>query len=168
MDNMSDLLNKISSYNLFNYLFPGIVFSVLLTEMTSYNIIIENPLIGFFVYYFIGLIISRVGSLAIEPVLKKTKFVQFADYSDFTMASKQDEKIDILSEANNMYRTLLTMIVVLFVVYGFSLLKEVWIFLDKIEIYLLAMLLFLFFLFSYKKQTNYVRKRVLATLDKQS
>lgn len=164
---MKELIDKISSYNLFNYFFPGVVFTVLLNELTVYNIILDNLLITFFMYYFIGLVISRVGSVAIAPLLKKMKFIRFADYNDFVDASKKDEKIDLLSEVNNMYRTLLALIIVLFIVYGFSKLKELWQFLSIIELHLLATILLVFFLFAYRKQTSFVRKRVFAVLGKE-
>ncbi|MCQ9208569.1 MAG: hypothetical protein NG712_04240, partial [Omnitrophica bacterium] len=68
---MKELVQKLSSYNLFNYLFPGIVFVIILKEMTSYSLLQENFITGAFVYYFIGLVVSRFGSLVVEPLLKK-------------------------------------------------------------------------------------------------
>jgi len=103
---MKDILSKLSSYNLFNYLLPGIIFVVLATKVTHYSFIQQDILIGAFLYYFIGLVISRLGSLVIEPLLKCLLFLQFADYKDFLAASKKDEKIELLSEVNNTYRTL--------------------------------------------------------------
>lgn len=68
---MKDLLDKISSYNLFNYLFPGILFAVISKEFTSYSLLQDNLIVGAFIYYFIGLVVSRFGSLVIEPASKK-------------------------------------------------------------------------------------------------
>ena len=67
---MKELLDKLSSYNIFNYLLPGILFSVLASKTTELNLIQIDIILGVFVYYFIGLIISRIGSLIIEPILK--------------------------------------------------------------------------------------------------
>ena len=67
---MKELLDKLSSYNLFNYLFPGILFVTIAKETTSLDLLQENIITGVFLYYFIGLVISRVGSLLIEPLLK--------------------------------------------------------------------------------------------------
>ena len=103
---MKELLDKISSYNIFNYLFPGIVFVVILSKISSYNLVQSDIITGAFLYYFIGLIVSRVGSLFIEPFLKWLRFLKFSDYSKFVAASKVDSKIELFSEVNNMYRTL--------------------------------------------------------------
>ena len=106
---MNELLGKITSYNLFNYLLPGVLFVVILDKFTSFSFIQENIVIGAFVYYFAGLIISRFGSLILEPVLKKLSFIRFAEHQDFVSSSKQDPKVETLLEASNMYRTFTAM-----------------------------------------------------------
>ncbi|EKD88152.1 MAG: hypothetical protein ACD_35C00035G0002 [uncultured bacterium] len=55
---MKDLVEKISSYNLFNNLFPGVVFVTILGKFTTYDFIQKDLIIGLFFYYFIGLVIS--------------------------------------------------------------------------------------------------------------
>ena len=65
------------------------------------------------VYYFTGLIINRIGSLTVEPILKKLRFIKYAPYSDFAKAAKADSKIDTLSEMNNYTRSLLTCVLLL-------------------------------------------------------
>src|SRR3989338_2221551 len=103
---MKDIIDKLSSYNLFNYLFPGVVFVVLAQALTHYSFVQQDILLGIFLYYFIGLVISRFGSLVIEPLLKRLSFLKFSDYRDFVAASKKDEKVDLFSEINNTYRNL--------------------------------------------------------------
>jgi len=159
---MKDLLEKLSSYNLFNYLFPGIVFVVILKGTTSYSLLQENFIIGVFVYYFIGLVISRFGSLVIEPLLRKLTFLKFADYKEFVSASKKDEKIELFSEVNNMYRTLCSMFILLSILKFYEGLEiQIPILKDWNSCILITLLLFMF-LFSYRKQTQYITKRIRA------
>ena len=162
---MKELLDKLSSYKLFNNLFPGIIFSLIVTRMTSIQIIQKDILLGVFLYYFIGLIISQFGSLVIEPILKKISFLKVADYKDFVEASKKDEKIETLSEANNMYRTIVSMLILVCTLkfYDYLLLK--WTALQKYGIVILIILLLTVFLFSYRKQTNYITKRIKTNID---
>jgi len=103
---MNELLNKLSSYNVFNYLLPGIVFAVLAGEIIHYPIVQRDILTGAFLYYFVGLVVSRFGSLIVEPLLKALSFVKFAHYKDFVAVSHEDAKLEVLSEVNNTYRTL--------------------------------------------------------------
>jgi len=159
---MKDLLDKLSSYNIFNYLFPGIVFAVILTKITSYSLLQENPITGVFVYYFIGLVISRFGSLVIEPFLKKISFLKFVDYKEFVLASKKDEKIELFSESNNMYRTLSSLFILAIILKFYEFIEtKIPILKDWSAWFLLVLLLFMF-LFSYRKQTQYITKRIKA------
>ena len=157
---MDNFLEKISSYNLLNNLFPGAVFCFLAYKLCGVILIANNIIENLFVYYFVGMVISRVGSIFIEPVLKKVKFIKRSEYSDYVNAVTKDPKIDILSETNNIYRTMVSLCIVVA--------------LTKIAVYLfhhfnwfannykwiLIGLLFVIFILSYRKQTKYIRNRV--------
>lgn len=159
---MSEILDKLSSYNIFNYLLPGILFVVILDKLTSYSLIQDNLVIGAFVYYFIGLVLSRFGSLIIEPTLKKISFLKFADYKDFVIASKNDQKIDIFSETNNMYRTFCSMFILLLLIKLYQFINFKFVQISELSPYILIFLLLIMFLASYRKQTVYITKRIKA------
>ena len=160
---IKNILSKLSSYNLFNYLLPGIVFVVLANKFTHYSFIQQDIVIGLFLYYFIGLVVSRFGSLVIEPLLKRLLFLQFADYKDFVAASKSDEKIEMLSEVNNTYRTLCSLFIILLLLKLYEKICGRYTFLKEWDAIGLAVLLLVMFLFSYRKQTNYIKKRINAS-----
>lgn len=157
---MKELLEKITSYNLFNYLFPGVLFAVFSKEITTYSFLQENLIIGAFVYYFIGLVVSRFGSLLVEPFLKKLSFLKFANYKEFVSASKKDPKIELLSEANNMYRTLSSLFILLLLLKIYEFIESKFLILRDWNSYIFIVILLSIFLFSYRKQTNYIIKRV--------
>ncbi|UZR95307.1 hypothetical protein [Chondrinema litorale] len=161
---MKDLLNKISSYNIFNYLFPGVLYAVIISKITKINILQEDILVGAFLYYFIGLVISRIGSLLIEPFLKKIKFIKFAEYSDFIQASKDDPKIEVLSESNNTYRTLTSLFFLIIISKVFLLLSNKYQWLIDYKWYFISSSLLIMFAFSYRKQTIYITKRIKNSL----
>ncbi len=160
---MNYILDKISSYNIFNNLLPGIVFVILTSKLTIYNLIQGDHIIGIFLYYFIGLIISRIGSLIIEPLLKYINFLNGKNYKGYINASKIDSKIELLLEVNNTYRTMCSLIISVIFLKIFEALETRYIFLKdwKIEISLVV-ILFLF-VFSLRKQTNYITKRIMAS-----
>ncbi len=151
---MSELINKISSYNLFNYLLPGAIFVVIFENITPYKITQSDLLVNAFLFYFIGLVISRIGSLIIEPIARQ--FVIFSNYKDFGNASKKDKKIEILSEENNTYRTFIALFVVIFFIktYNYFFPKS------DYDLYILIFFLFTLFVFSYIKQIKYITKRI--------
>lgn len=162
---MKDLFEKISSYNLFNYLFPGIVFVILAKGLTKYSFIQLNIIIGLFFYYFIGLVISRIGSLIIEPILKYISFIHFVDYRKFVAASKEDGKLEILSEVNNIYRTLCSTFLLLIILKLFEKVEGICPSISDWRAPLLLIALLILFLLSYRKQTEYITKRIQANRD---
>lgn len=159
---MKDILDKIGAYNLFNFLLPGVLFAVVLERMTSYSIIQENLAVGAFVYYFVGLVISRFGSLVIEPFLKKISFLQFAPYADFISASKSDPKIELLSQDNNMYRTFVALFVLLILAKVYELASTMFPILNEQSVTIAVLALLVGFLLSYRKQNDYITKRIEA------
>lgn len=159
---MKEILDKISSYNLFNYLLPGVLFVIIMDHFTIYSFVIDNLVIGAFTYYFIGLVISRFGSLIIEPLLIKISFLKFSDYKEFVSATKKDPKIDLLSESNNMYRTFSSMLILLVLLKIYELIESKFQMLKNWDPYILIVVLLIIFLYSYRKQTEYITKRIKA------
>jgi len=157
---MKELLDKLSSYNIFNNLFPGIIFAYFYDALMGPSLIQKDLIIGVFLYYFLGLIISRIGSLVIEPVMKFLRIVQFASYSKYISATKSDPKIELLLESNNMYRTFSAVFVLLFFIKGYTALG---VNIPFVEVHFKIILIFavlILFLISYRKQVAYIKKRV--------
>jgi hypothetical protein len=164
--NMKDLLEKLSPYNIFNYLLPGVVFAVFVDAYTGYAIIQKDIILGAFLYYFIGLVISRIGSLILEPLLKRIYFVRFSEYSDFVAASRVDPKLEVLSEANNMYRTLSALFLLLCTIKAYEKLSIAFPVVGHWGNRVLVASLLMMFLFGYRKQAQYISRRVEATKQK--
>lgn len=155
------LLDKLSSYNLFNNFLPGILFVILLSYFTEYEIIQDNLLHSAFLYYFIGMTISRVSSLVIEPILIKSQFVKFKGYKLFAKAYRKDAKLDILVETSNKFRVLLTVILLVICLKIFYSVNISCFKLSvNIQQYLLLFCILVIYLFAYRKQTNYITKRI--------
>lgn len=157
---MDKLLEKWSSYNLLNNLIPGSVFCFLLQSICSIDILSDSVVENLFIYYFVGMILSRVGSIVIEPIAKKVKLVSYADYNDYILASKVDPKIDILLETNNLYRTIAACGLLIICVKIYIIAERYFQALSYATSYIIAGLLLVIFLLSYRKQTKYIKKRV--------
>jgi hypothetical protein len=160
---MTELFDKISSYNLFNYLLPGVLFAVVASKLTHYSFLGYEVVVAAFLYYFIGLVVSRFGSLVLEPLFRFTGFVKFYDYKSFIEACKKDPKIELLSEVNNMFRTLCSLFVLLVLLKLYEQLGVRWPLLERFHVIVLIVLLFVTFAFAYRKQTEYVNKRIKAS-----
>ena len=167
---IKSIFDKISSYNIFNNLFPGVIFCSVSTKVTRFNFATDNIFEQFFVWYFIGMIISRIGSIFVEGTLKKIRFknksyLVFADYKQYIAASEAKHFIATLSETNNTYRTIIALLFCLGSVYFYDAFWFDWIagkcaIGNKLVIVFVGSFLIHLFIKSYKKQTDYVRKQV--------
>ena len=72
-DGGNKLIEKISSYNIFNNLLPGIIFCYIVEKTTRLIFQTGEVWEKFFIYYFAGMIINRIGSILVEPMLKSLK-----------------------------------------------------------------------------------------------
>ena len=163
-DPLGALAEKISEYNLFNYLLPGSVFLVA-WRYVSGAVPFENSVMLFLIAaYFLGMVLSRIGSLIIEPALLWAHFVRFCDYGDFVRAEVMDPKLTTLSQENNTYRSLTAVFCVLLVAKGALLLRPRFSLWDKTAGWSCLFGLLLLFAFSHRKQCRYIVKRVGATM----
>ncbi len=159
---MDEILKKISTYNIFNYLLPGTIYIVLVTKFTDYNLVETNFFSMLVISYFIGLVISRLGSFLLEPALRKLKIVPVGEYSDFVMVSKADPKIELFSEISNMYRSLSTMCLCILTTFLYWVISKGEISQKNILLSILFIGLFVLFIASHSKQNSYLNKRINA------
>ena len=152
---MDSLLSLLNEYELFNNIFPGIIF-LYFSNLQNYIPILNKIDIyeKLFLYYFIGLIISRIGSLFLEPLFKKLEIIKFADYSKFLKAEEKDSKIHMLVLVNNMYRSFC---VVFLFSFFWLIYKNDFLFSTLLLRLLIILFLFFLFIYSYKKQTEYIK-----------
>jgi hypothetical protein len=159
---VKDILDKLTSYNIFNYLFPGVVFAIIAKTTTDYNFVQEDNLLGAFLYYFIGMTISRFGSVIIEPLFKKIKLIKYREYKEFIDASKKDSKIELLLEVNNTYRTLNAMTFSLLLLKFYNFLDTKFQFDNSTSLTVITIIITILYVFSYRKQANFIVKRIVA------
>lgn len=157
---MEKIFEKIGSYNLLNNMLPGSVFVYLLKGFVGIDILQKDVVNNLFLFYFVGMVVSRIGSLIIEPICKKMKFVVYANYESFLEACKLDAKIDDLSEVNNTYRTFLAGTITILGMWGYKKIGEYIPLMINILPFVVVIFLLCLFAFSYRKQTSYIRKRV--------
>lgn len=162
MEVVTKLLDKISAYQVVNYIIPGSVLCVLLKHMVGYDIIAFSMIENVIICYFVGLVNSRLGSLILRPILKKCRLVKDAPYDDFVRVEKYDAKLTMLSDINNVFRSFASVMLVLLIAYG---IKHI----EIIEKYIITnfnwiaiLFLLILFVFSIRKQTKFVKDRVEA------
>jgi hypothetical protein len=106
---IKDVVDKISSYNIFTTLLPGALFAGIADRITEHRFVQSDILTALALYYFLGMILSRIGALIVKPLITRLGLVAFKPYSEYLAASKQDPMIANLVEAGNMYRTMIAL-----------------------------------------------------------
>lgn len=157
---MEKLLELISPYNFLNNLMPGAVFFHAVNYFCGATITFANYIDYLFIYYFLGLVISRIGSVVIEPIFDMLKLRKKAPYELFVKVSKEDKKLDALSEINNVYRTFLAGTVLITAVKIVLWLCSISKFIADSSVYIALVSLILLFGFSFRKQTGLIEKRI--------
>ena len=175
-DIIKNLIEKISSYDILNNLFPGIIFCSIVERTTRITFSTGDIWKDLFLYYFVGMVISRIGSIFIEKILKsikvcnkktkeKEKFLKFAPYGDYIEATEADSFIKVLNETNNTYRTIIAMMVAvmgakLYDWFIYDLINDLGVSGSNSVFLIVCLLIIMLFICSYKKQTDYIRGRV--------
>jgi len=158
---MNNFLEKIGTYNIFNYLFPGVIFAYAVSEITNYSFLIEdNILVAIVTYYFIGLVLSAIGDYITWPNIKKIRKIKYEPYPDFLEASKKDKKIGLMLEMKGMFDTLTAALVSLVFLNFYDFLATKCSFLRDIELWALTFFLFYLFIKSSEGKIFYATKRI--------
>lgn len=158
---MENIVDKISNYNLFNYLFPGIIYVTAVNHFTRMNLPTENLLEALFLCYFIGLAISRIGTLFVECLIRKVPcYPEEVPYEDFVEASKQDTLIDLLSSERNVYRTMISLGMVILLTIAFDFFLKYFAISEIVVFIFLIIVLIVLFIIAYIRQTKYIINRV--------
>lgn len=162
MEALKLLVDKLSQYNFLTNILPGTVLCLILKH-SGYDIIpFDNWFLTGIVFYFIGMVNNRFSSLVIEWICKKIHFTTFAPYKSFVIAEKKDSKITTLSMENNIFRSYISVFTLSLIALLYKNLSSKIIFLAQCQDVFLLVCLLVLFGFSYRKQTNYIRKRVEA------
>lgn len=157
---MDKFIEKLEEYKIFNYLLPGIIFTYLLKYYVEIDIFQSNVIEMAFIFYFIGSVISRFGSVVIEEILKKIKFIKYSNYNDYINAVKKDDFIKKLLISNNTYRTLCAGFLLILIIKGVKALVNYFNLPTGIIYTIVIIFGFILYLLSFKKQTGIIVKRV--------
>ena len=157
---MEKIVNKMESYHIFTFIIPGTLFLLLCKLVCGINIDENNLIMLLFMSYFVGIIISRIGSLIVGNILNYVFNVKLENYDNYISAEKKDEKIWILMKDGNMFRNLCTMTIIVLIIKIIMMLN-----LHKLlgndALFLMAIiLLIVLFSLSYVKQEKMIISRV--------
>lgn len=161
MEVIKILMTKLSQYNFVTNILPGTVLCLILKYIVGYDFLVTDEWYHMgIIFYFVGMVNNRFGSLVIEEILRKTKIVKFAQYEDFVKAEIKDSKLTTLSTENNVFRSYISVCALSFITSLFKLISENVAWVGEWKVQILFTTLLILFTLSYRKQTIYLRKRI--------
>lgn len=160
---MDKIFQSLPSYNIINYLLPGSIFiffwnlnfSYLQIDISKYDYVSIV-----FICYFWGLTISRIGSY-LDDKLKDLNIVKKKSYDNYLKACRVDERIIILMEDRNLYRTMVVEFIILLSVSIVCniVFDDISTCISYVFIFVYILLILLFF-YSLRKQDKYINDRI--------
>lgn len=164
---MKEALEKLDTYQILTNLFPGFFFGLGLRYLFNFQLATSGAITDIVVFYFMGLIVGRFGSVVVEPCLEKLHLIRRSPYSAFLKAEKCDAKISSLLTACNYFRSLLAGVLLFPVIWLLKLLALQWQWFGSHWKVVLVFSLILLLFASYRKQIGFIRARVEANSDEE-
>jgi hypothetical protein len=102
------MFDKLDAYNLVANLVPGAALTYAL-HFSDFPTPPPDKLGAFLLVAFVaGVTANRLGSLILDPILRRSKFLKPKDYRSFLIREKRDQKLDALVANSGLYRTFFT------------------------------------------------------------
>jgi hypothetical protein len=152
------MFDKLDAYNLVANLVPGAALTYAL-HFSGFPTPPPDKLGAFLLVAFVaGVTANRMGSLLLDPLLRRWKFLKPKDYHSFLMREKGDRKLDALVANSGLYRTFFTAgIIYLAAVIAAPLVADVGIQTLLVTFVIAGMAVFLF---AFKKEDSYIHSRI--------
>ncbi|HEX8486392.1 hypothetical protein [Sphingomonas sp.] len=161
---MNEVMSKFSLYNIFNYLVPGAALCLLIDELGLIDLDHLDVAARLVVFYVSGMAISRAGSLLIDPMLKRAGLIPRSRFTGYVRAAAVDDKVPVLLETSNTYRTMTSACMMGLMAYVLSMtMPPAWVQHSAFGCAALALTGVLFTV-SYVKQNRAVTRRVRADI----
>lgn len=154
------IIEKLGMYNIFTNIIPGYVF--LFVNSYYFNFKINNVVTITILSYFLGLTISRIGSITIGNILLKFSKEKGELYSKYIEATERDEKIELLLQERNSYRTYSTLFLICFIEYLCNIIRIKYSIPNDIcyIIIFVILILILIYSISFCKYNKYIAERI--------
>ena len=159
---MDNFIKEITPYRILTNLVTWVLYYYICMTYISVDFWInewDDILLLIFVSYFIWMIIWRIGSIILDPILHKVYKIE--EYKKYIKAEKNDKKIEILNTEKNIYRSSIALFICTILT---NIFKEVTHNVDFCEInrwlYIVCILLIILFTLSYWKQNRFIKERI--------
>lgn len=151
-DVVNSLVNRLSSYQLLAILLPGASLLGYMKFFLCIEIMVDENVWWFLLSsYVTGIILSRIGSVVIEGIMKKFCWLKKYDVNKYINKRKDNDLVETILSFANLYRTLSAAFLalpIISLIHGYNPC-------EYCAMYLMYVLLLILFISSFYKQYNY-------------
>ena len=155
---MEKIIEKIDNYNLFTNIVPG--FLILMFNVYYFNLHELNIGEQIVIAYFAGQTLNRIGSITIGILLLKLTREKGEPYNKYIVACRKDDKIDILLQERDTFRTFCTLVLVCMLEIIFYKLIKFFNISNGITIFSVLTIMFVIYAISFCKYNKYISERI--------
>lgn len=150
------MFEKLDGYDLVANLVPGAALTYAPTDWAAFLL----------VAFVAGVTSNRLGSLVLDPLLRRLRFLKPKNYDSFIVSERVDKKLEVLVANHGLYRTFFTA----GVIYLALLLISHWFpsaaSSDQLVFILFVLAGMAVFLFAFQKEDGYIHSRIEAAKGK--
>lgn len=158
------MFDKLDAYNLVANLVPGAALTYAL-HFSEFPTPSPDDIGAFLLVAFVaGVTANRLGSLILDPLLRKLRFLKLKDYRSFLIREKDDQKLDALVANSGLYRTFFTAGAIYLIALMSSSATAYLTRQGLITAFVIGGMVV--FLFAFKKEDGYIHSRIEAAKNK--
>lgn len=158
---MEHIFEKLSQYSIVTNILPGSVLCLMLKYIVGYDLVISNNICEMFmVFYLVGMVNNRIGSIFVKKCLQKLSIIKEESYESFIDAETKDSKLVQLSQENNIYRCYISVALLTLLAKIYKLVDALLVINIEIVEWIGLVLFLLLFVLSYRKQSEFIKKRI--------
>lgn len=156
------MFDKLDAYNLVANLVPGAALTYAL-HYSKFPTPSPDELGAFLLVAFVaGVTSNRLGSLVLDPFLRRIRFLEVKNYDSFVTSERVDKKLETLVANHGLYRTFFTAGAIYLLLFIISRLLPGAVLPAQAVFVLFVIAGMLVFLFAFKKEDGYIHSRIKA------
>ena len=156
------MFDKLDAYDVLANLVPGAALTYAL-HFSQFPTPAPNDWAAFLLVAFVaGVTTNRIGSLILDPILRKLKFLKPKNYESFVASERSDKKLQTLVSNHGLYRTFFTAGLIYLLLLGLSSMFPSLASANQLVFILFVVAGMTVFLFAFRKEDDYIHTRVNA------
>lgn len=162
---MNDFIFLLSNLRVVSSIVPGAILCIYINDFLKINILRHETIVNIFIFYAVGVIIGRIGSIVIEPLFESFGIIDKENYPNFIDAEIKNPKVSTIDEISRFYRSMATLMMLIIVGILFEYPMNLYPLTYVLGGHIVSVLILILMIKSYSKQSEYTANRIKKVLE---